>query len=410
MDLLRNISENLHYFIKTNFPDGFVLIFQILSKFILLLAVVYVIDFVLKNAANILLKLFYKKYKKAFLEAILQSRVHYSFAHFVPIAMSDFFIEQIFWRHPKSFFILDMVFTTLGIVVSVMLVDRFLKSIEKYYIITNNRYKVTAFRAIYETLKIVAYFVVGIIVVSRISGITLAGILGYLGAITAVLLLVFRDTILGFVTGVHVSTSKNLKVGDWIGIKKYDIEGTVQEINLLTTKIQNFDKTVSTIPTYDLLSTEIRNHQVMYEGSSRRIKRSIYFNIKSFSFVDDDFYNRLKDINLISEYLETKYNEIKKLKSDLPNNQRVINGQQLTNIGIFRIYTLNYLKRNPNISQNDTLLVRQLEITPQGMPLEIYCFTTKADLEDYEQVQADIFDHILTAAKEFDLEVMQVMK
>ena len=241
-----------------------------------------------------------------------------------------------------------------------------------------------------------------------LMGVTVSTVLGYIGAFTAVILLIFRDTILGVITGLHVSISKSLKVGDWIGIKKYDIEGTIQEINLLTTKIQNFDKTVSTIPTYDLLSTEIKNIQIMYEGNQKRIKRSIYFNIKSFRFIDDAFFERLRNINLISEYLERRYTEIKKEREKIPNGQRVINGKQLTNIGVFRTYTLNYLKNNPNISQNDLLLVRQMEISPEGMPLEIYCFANKSGMADYEQIQADIFDHILTAAAEFDLEVMQM--
>jgi miniconductance mechanosensitive channel len=148
----------------------------------------------------------------------------------------------------------------------------------------------------------------------------------------------------------------------------------------------------------------------MYEGSSRRIKRSIYFNIKSFKFVDEEFYNKVKDINLISEYLDRKLREIAESKKGIPHSERLINGQQLTNIGLFRNYVLNFLKNNPKIDQDEIILVRQLEITPQGLPLEIYCFANKAELVDYERIQADIFDHILTAAKEFDLEVMQVNK
>ena len=258
-----------------------------------------------------------------------------------------------------------------------------------------------------EIFGIVIFSLIGIFV---IFGIGLQTVIGVLGAVTAVVLLVFRDTILGFVTGIHVSTSKNLKIGDWIGIPKYNIEGIIMDINLLTTKIQNFDKTFSTIPTYDLMSTEIRNHQIMYEGSSRRIKRSIYFNIKSFKFVDEDFYNKVKDINLISEYLDRKLKEIAESKKGIPHSERLINGQQLTNIGLFRNYVLNFLKNNPKIDQDEIILVRQLEITPQGLPLEIYCFANKAELVDYERIQADIFDHILTAAKDFDLEVMQVNK
>ena len=238
-------------------------------------------------------------------------------------------------------------------------------------------------------------------------GINATAILSILSATTAIILLVFRDTILGFVTGIHVSTSKNLKVGDWIGVKKYDVEGTISEINLLTTKIVNFDKTISTIPTYDLLSTEIKNHQAILDGGSRRIKRSIFFNIKSFKFIDEVFYEKIKNINLISEYVDRKYTEILEERKNLPNHQVRINGRQLTNIGVFRNYVINYLTQNKHIDHHDVILVRQLEISPEGLPLEIYCFTNKAELLEYERIQADIFDHILTAAQEFGLEVMQ---
>lgn len=224
------------------------------------------------------------------------------------------------------------------------------------------------------------------------------------------MVLVFRDTILGFVTGIHVATSKNLKVGDWIGIPKYNIEGNITDISLLTTKIVNFDKTVSTIPTYDLMSTEIRNYQVMTEGNLRRIKRSMIFNIKSFRFLTKEDYEKLEKVNLISDYIITKKNEIESEKLELHNADNMLNGQQLTNIGVFRKYAENYLRNNPNIEQKEIILVRQLEITPQGMPLEIYCFTIYSNLEDYERVQSDIFDHLLVATQDFGLEVIQVNK
>jgi miniconductance mechanosensitive channel len=178
----------------------------------------------------------------------------------------------------------------------------------------------------------------------------------------------------------------------------------------LTTKIVNFDKTVSTIPTYDLMATEIRNYQVMTEGNLRRIKRSMLFNIKSFHFLSDDDIERFKKINYLSDYLNHKETEIKEQRSNLKNADNILNGQQLTNIGVFRKYVENYLKNNPNIEQKEIILVRQLEITSQGMPLEIYCFTIFSGLEDYERVQSDIFDHLLVAAEAFGLEIMQINK
>lgn len=408
MEILKEISDAIHFFVKDYLQDRTMIITaQIVLKLLLLGLVIITLDFVIRKLIEIVLRYISKKQDNRWIQALIETGVHTSFIRFLPWIFADFLIEEIFWRHPKSYQTLHLIITMAGSYVLIKLVDKILKSIEKYYILTNDQYRATAFKAIYDTMKIIGYIMVAIFLISKLLGTSVAGILGYIGAFTALLLLVFRDTILGLVTGLHVSFSKSLKVGDWVMIKKYDIEGTIQQINLLTTKITNFDKTVSTIPTYDLLSTEIKNIQVMYEGSQRRIKRAIYFNIKSFRFIDDEFYERLKDINLISDYLENRYSEIKKERENLPNGQRTINGKQLTNIGVFRNYTLNYLKNNPNISQTDMLLVRQMEITPQGLPLEIYCFANKTGMADYEQIQADIFDHILTASAEFDLEVLQ---
>ena len=287
---------------------------------------------------------------------------------------------------------------------------RFIKVLQNYYLIQQDYYKIIAINSISQTVRIFGMFIFSVIAVCVFFGISSTTVLGSLGAITAVIVLVFRDTILGFVTGIHVATSKNLKVGDWVAIPKYSIEGNIEGIDLLTTKIRNFDKTLSTIPTYDLLTTEIKNMQVMTETNTRRIKKSIVFNIKSFKFLDDQLFNDLLKINLIHDYLVERKNEIDKEKATLPNADEIINGSQLTNIGTFRIYALNYLKNNPNIDQTGTVLVRQMEITPQGMPLEIYCFTNDSNWENFEQIQADIFDHLLVASKEFDLEIMQVNK
>ncbi len=408
MKILKEVSDWLHFFIRDYFHDGFVLSAQIFFKFILLALAIILLDFIIRKIVEYILRYISVKQKNRWIQALIETEVHVYFIRFLTWVFEDFFIEEVFWRHHKSYLILNFMIACIGGYVLIKLVDKLLKSVERYYVLTNNQYRVTAFRAIYDTMKLLGYIIVAIFLISKILGVEVAGILGYVGAFTALLLLVFRDTILGLVTGIHVSVSKNLKVGDWVGIKKYDIEGNIKEINLLTTKILNFDKTISTIPTYDLLSTEIKNIQVMYDGNQKRIKRSIYFNIKSFKFINDELYERLRDINLISEYLENRYQEIKRERESLINGQHMINGRQLTNIGVFRNYTLSYLKNNPNVSQKDLLLVRQMEITPQGMPLEIYCFANKSGMEDYEQIQADIFDHILTAAAEFDLEVMQM--
>jgi miniconductance mechanosensitive channel len=406
--LFRNLSDGLHYFIKDIASDNFVLLFQIVTKLLFLFCILILLNFLIKLFLKGLHFLFSKKYNEnPVIMALFQSRVLNSVANFLALLITKQLIYIVFYRHPKSYVFLERLFYVLMIVAGWILYKRILKAIEKYFILKKDLYKITGHRAITQSLKIIEIIVFIFLIITTIFGISPSAILGSLTAMTAVIVLIFRDTILGIVTGIHVSTSKNLKVGDWIGIPKYNIEGNVQDISLLTTKIQNFDKTISTIPTYDLLSTEIRNHQIMYEGSIRRIKRSIFFNINSFKFVDNDFANKIKEINLISEYLEKKIKEISVTNKEMVNSNRLINGQQLTNIGLFRNYVYNYLKNNHKVDADEIILVRQLEITPQGLPLEIYCFANKAALVDYEKIQADIFDHILVAAKEFDLEIMQ---
>lgn len=409
-DFLQNISDYIHYSVRENLPDSAVLLVQIILKFLFLVAIIYIADFIVKFILNQIFKLFFNKDKYPVLKSIYQSRITNSISHVFALLIGSFALFSIFYRHPKSFIFLErMVYLAIVFVVAGMLY-RGLSAFRNYFIIKQDFYKIMALNAVSQTVKIFGTFVSAIIAICVIFGISGATIVGSLGAITAVLVLVFRDTILGFVTGLHVATSKNLKVGDWIGIPKYNLEGNIQDINLLTTKIQNFDKTISTIPTYDLLTTEIKNIQVMTESNTRRIKRSIIFNINSFKFLNEEILEKLSKVNLIKDYLEFKKTEMSEQRKLIDNPELLINGRQLTNIGVFREYVFNYLKNNPHIDQEGTILVRQLENTPQGLPLEIYCFTNDSEWGNYEDIQADIFDHLLVASKEFDLEVIQFAK
>ena len=409
-DFLQNISDTIHYAVRDSLPDNWVLLGQIVLKFLFLLALIYVTDFILKFILNQIFRTFFNDDKYPIQKSIYQSKITNSVAHLIALLFGSFALFSIFYRHPKSFIFLErMVGLAIVLVVAGMLY-RSLSAFRNYFVLQQDYYKIIALNAVSQTVKIFGTFVSAIIAICVIFGISGATIVGSLGAITAVLVLVFRDTILGFVTGLHVATSKNLKVGDWIGIPKYNLEGNIQDINLLTTKIQNFDKTISTIPTYDLLTTEIKNIQVMTESNTRRIKRSIIFNINSFKFLNEEILEKLSKVNLIKDYLEFKKTEMSEQRKFIDNPELLINGKQLTNIGVFREYVFNYLKNNPHIDQEGTILVRQLENTPQGLPLEIYCFTNDSEWGNYEDIQADIFDHLLVASKEFDLEVIQFAK
>ncbi|SEM08474.1 miniconductance mechanosensitive channel [Chryseobacterium taichungense] len=408
-DLIQGLSEPLYRYISRIAPDGFAFVFHIIVKITLLICIFLVFDFIFKIIINSVFRIFRNKEKYPVINSIYESKITNSLAHLFALLIVGSIHESIFagaLDKTTNFLIRSV---NLGMVmIFAGMLYRGLSAFRNYFIIKQDFYRIMALNAISETMKILGIFlfsVVGICVIFGIKGTT---IVGSLGAITAVLVLVFRDTILGFVTGLHVATSKNLKVGDWVSIPKYNLEGNISEINLLTTKINNFDRTFSTIPTYDLLTTEIKNLQVISETNARRIKKSIYFNINSFKFLTDEDIERLKSINLIADYLNKSSIELKKEKENMMHKEEIINGRQLTNIGVFRYYAQKYIERIPELDKEGPVMVRQLNITPQGLPLEIYSFTTDTEWVRFEEIQSDIFDHLLVASKEFDLEVMQV--
>ncbi|KAB1230703.1 mechanosensitive ion channel family protein [Chryseobacterium viscerum] len=409
-NFIQELSEQLYIYITRISPTGLDWFFHIIVKLSLLLVLLLITDFVFKFIINSIFRLFHNEEKFPILKSIYQSKITNSVAHFAALIVVGSIQGSIFPENalPKTtIFIIRCVNLGLVLILAGMLY-RSLTAFRNYFSIKQDFYKIMALNAISETVKILGLFVFTVVGICVIFGIKGTTIVGSLGAITAVLVLVFRDTILGFVTGLHVATSKILKVGDWVSIPKYSIEGNITDISLLTTKITNFDKTVSTIPTYDLMTTEIKNMQVMSESNTRRIKKSIYFNINSFKFLTDEDIERLKEINLISDYLEERNIEIKKEKESLEHKDKIVNGRQLTNIGVFRYYAQKYIENDPDVEKTGTRMVRQLDITPQGLPLEIYCFASDSQWERFEQIQADIFDHLLVASKEFELQVMQI--
>lgn len=408
-DFIQGLSEPLYQYINRIAPDGLEFVFHIIVKILLLLAVFFIFDFIFKIIINSVFRIFHNKERYPVVNSIYESKITNSIAHLFALLIIGGIHESIFYGALKNTTIFIIRCVNLGLVmIFAGMLYRGLTAFRNYFVIKQDFYKIMALNAISETMKILGVFlfsVVGICVIFGIKGTT---IVGSLGAITAVLVLVFRDTILGFVTGLHVATSKNLKVGDWVSIPKYNLEGNIAEINLLTTKINNFDRTFSTIPTYDLLTTEIKNLQVISETNARRIKKSIYFNINSFKFLSEEDIERLKNINLISDYLNKRSIELKKEKENMAHKEEIINGRQLTNIGVFRYYAQKYIEKIPELDREGPVMVRQLNITPQGLPLEIYSFTNDTEWIRFEEIQSDIFDHLLVASKEFDLEVMQV--
>jgi len=233
-------------------------------------------------------------------------------------------------------------------------------------------------------------------------------LLSGIGAATAVLLLVFQDSILGLVASVQLSSNDMVKIGDWISMPEYGADGDVLEISLNTVKVKNWDKTVVTIPTYALMSKSFTNWREMIEGGGRRIKRSIYIDMNSVAFCTEEMIERFKEIEYIKDYLEGKKVEIENFnKVHQINSSSLANGRRLTNIGTFRVYVEQYLRHHPQINQDMIQMVRQLQPTENGLPIEIYAFTDGTAWVNYEGTQADLFDHILAVIPQFDLRIYQ---
>jgi miniconductance mechanosensitive channel len=259
-----------------------------------------------------------------------------------------------------------------------------------------------------QLIMILVYFIAIIMIVAFIFHKPVDKLLAGLTAFAAVLILVFKDPILGLVASIQLSANNMLKPGDWIEVPKHNANGTVIDISLTTVKVQNGDKTISTIPTYSLVTESFQNWSGMEESDGRRIKRFINIDMKSVRFCDDKMLNKFQQFRLIRDYVSEKQNEIAEHNKNLGVvNDSIPNGRRQTNLGVFRKYLEMYLKSNPYINNDMTFLVRHLQPTETGLPIEIYAFSKEKQLNNYEEIQADIFDHILAVIPEFELRVFQ---
>ncbi len=259
-----------------------------------------------------------------------------------------------------------------------------------------------------QIIQVIMFFVGGIIIISILIGKSPATLFAGLGASAAILMLVFKDTILGFVAGIQLSANDMLRPGDWITMSKYGADGTVIEVTLNAIKVRNFDNTITTIPPYALVSDSFQNWRGMKESGGRRVKRSINIDMNSVHFCTPEMLAKFRKISLLTDYIDTKQEELEAYNKEHSIDASIwVNGRRQTNIGVFRAYLVNYLKSNPNVSQNMTCMVRQLQPTEQGIPMELYFFASTTDWIPYEDIQADVFDHILAVIPEFGLQVFQ---
>ncbi|GEM50948.1 membrane protein [Empedobacter brevis NBRC 14943 = ATCC 43319] len=370
------------------------------------IAILFIIDFLLRATLIPLIKKVSRFTENDWVKFLYTNKFFISTIHLIPISFALSMNVILFKNDGNIFHVVQRITQLISLIVFTQLIFRVINTIIDVYN-EENSYTTVGVRTFGQMLKfIITFFSIlsGIMILFTVDKNT---IITVLGALTAAVLLIFRDAIFGFVSGLQISYSKIVKVGDWITISKGDIEGTVKEININLVKIEKFDKSIATVPTVDLVSSQVTNHMAMLATGTRQIKRSVSFNVNSFQFCNEDMLNRFEDITLIHRYIQQKREEITLFNRAIENSDLDINGKNLTNIGVFRIYVENYLKSLKTVSQNDPIIVKQLPVSSLGMPLEISCFTTSANNLEFERIQSDIFDHLLTACRKFDLEIMQ---
>ncbi|MBO2944075.1 mechanosensitive ion channel [Paenibacillus sp. F411] len=334
---------------------------------------------------------------------LLERKVFHKLSHVVP-AIIIYYSSYLF---PAYQHLIEKGVMLYIIVVVLMVLNAFLNAINDIY----NTYEVSKARPIrgyVQVVKIFIYIIGAILLISNMIGESPVILLSGIGALSAVIMLVFKDSILGLVAGVQLTSNDMVRVGDWIEMPKYGADGDVLDISLNTVKVQNFDKTITTIPTYALISDSFKNWRGMQTSGGRRIKRSIYVDMSSVSISSPEMIEKFRSIHCLQDYIAQKELEIQQYNLEHQIDElNKVNGRALTNLGTFRVYIECYLRRHPKIHKGMTCMVRQLQAGENGLPLEIYAFTNDIDWGVFENVQADVFDHIIAVAPEFGLRVFQ---
>ena len=392
---------------KLGMREGFAELMEVFTYILIIFSLTVLLWFI---SRRILRSFFYKvskNTKSKFDDFLLKNKVPSIIACFPPILLLFFSLDDILSKYPNILEFTEILLEVLGTLITIVFVKRLLNSI-KDYLKTLSNFRDKPIDSYIQVIMIFIWFFGIMVIFSIISGKDIGTFLATLGALSAVILLIFKDTILGFVASIQVTVNDIVRIGDWITMKSYYADGDVIEINLSTVKVQNFDKTITSIPTYKLVSDSFINWRGMSESGGRRIKRSILIKVSSIKFLDDEQLTKLKQIERISSFITKRKEEIEKENKDKGVNKKLLlNGRNMTNIGLYRRYALAYLKDHPQISQDLTVMVRQLAPSPEGVPIEIYVFVKDKVWVNYEKIMSDIFDHLLAAIPTFDLECFE---
>ncbi len=375
---------------------------------VIILLISVLVNFVIKKIILVVIKKIVSKSKTTWDDILFEKKVFDKLSQLAPIFFIYYTIAIALPSNLGLVVVIQKLLMVYMVLVFVMILNSFFNALNEIYDQTIGEKRGTSIKSYIQVVKIIIAVVAAISVLSILLNKEVGYFITGLGAISAVLLLVFKDSILGLVGGIQLTSNDMVRIGDWISMPSRNTDGNVIEVSLNTVKVQNWDKTISTIPTYALVSESFSNWRGMEESGGRRIKRSIIIDMKSVKFCSPELIDKLSRYKVINEYLTSKTKEIEDYNSKLNDKSNIaFNGRQLTNIGVFRKYIEEYLKNNESMNQDMILIVRQLAPTPEGIPMEIYGFSKIQAWVLFEGVQSDIFDHLLAVISDFDLSVFQ---
>ena len=378
-------------------------ILSYLCVFIITFLVTILLSWISSKIIKNLFRQLAKKTSSDFDDALIRHKVPSFLGYLPPLFFLIFQFQEVLITLPKLLSFSINILEAIIALITILIIRGVLKSI-KDQLIKYPLLKDKPLESYIQVFMIFIWFIGGIVILSLITGKEVGVFLTTLGALSAVILLIFKDTILGFVASIQITINDTVRLGDWVTMNDVGADGDVISISLSSVKIQNFDKTITTVPTYKLISDSFTNWRGMSESDGRRIKRSILIKADSIKFMSDNEINSLKEIDIMKIFIKKREKEINDFnKNNSSNKSQLINGRNFTNLGLFRNYINNYLNQHPKINKEMTIMCRQLTPTPTGVPLEIYAFITDKEWVNYEAIVSDIFDHLLASISSFGL-------
>ena len=393
--------------ISLNLPDWLETFIIYSIELIVLFVIARVIDWVLNKFILLIVKPLILKSKRKWVDCFYEENVIDKIAHLLVAFIAYYNIDKIFTDFPKTQLFLDKVLELLIVVFIAIIVDKSLKSLETFSA-NNEKYINTPIRSLSQAGRILIAFFTVIILVSVLFNLEIKTIAGTLAGTSAILILVFQDTINGMLSNTQITMNDLIRVGDWVTLNKYGADGTVMAIDLTTVKIKNFDKTISSVPAKAFVNDSFINWRSIKKINRRRIKRHIIIDISSIRFCEPKDIIEFSNIPLVKDYIKSKQDDIDTYnKNHHANDPKNLVWRCQSNIGIYRNYLLNFIKQHRDIDESLTIKVSQLQCNEYGVPLEIYCFTNTVDWIEFESIQDDIFDHLYVATEYFDLSLYQ---